>query len=434
MLNILKKLRKKMPIKNVFLITLDCLRKDIFDLIIERSDFLNNSFSDFVSFERAYASGSFTGSSLPGLIASTYCQFNKQFIYLPENSSLLYKILQKNGFKTGLVHSDPYISNFFGYDEDVDMYDSFYKIKKNSEMLIKFRNVVRKVNLIYNPLSKIFLRTKLFLKGQDSINPRPKSDKIIEKGKKFIENFQQERKFLWIHTMDLHGPLLDSKKRVSSKRMNDIFLKAIKKPETLSAEEKELYVMLYKENLNETLTNITNFLDFLKKKGEYEESMIIITADHGEELFEDNNFGHLARFTDNNINVPLLIKMPGKEANSVFSIVSLIDIPSTVLEGLKIEKPLSFVGDNLFNKKDDFALIKNIYKEPFKEPVISSNEDFKENYCVVFDDFKYTLENNKEVIVPSEMATEENFIKCKQICNSDSEGSQIKSVIGEIEI
>jgi arylsulfatase A-like enzyme len=102
----------------------------------------------------------------------------------------------------------------------------------------------------------------------------------------------------------------------------------------------------------------------LKEKGIYEDSLIILTADHGEELQEHGEFLHNQTYEET-IRVPLLIKFPrgqftpGRKDNPV----GLIDIMPTLLEYLKIpmrkgvqgESFLAMVQDGIEDEREIFS-------------------------------------------------------------------------------
>ncbi|TMV49033.1 sulfatase [Paenibacillus mesophilus] len=89
----------------------------------------------------------------------------------------------------------------------------------------------------------------------------------------------------------------------------------------------------------------------LEALGITEETLIVITADHGETLYEhDCYFDHHGLY-DCTLVVPLIIKFPGVvPAGKRFSDVSLIqDIMPTVLDLLGIKSKIKFDGQNLVN-------------------------------------------------------------------------------------
>jgi choline-sulfatase len=74
--------------------------------------------------------------------------------------------------------------------------------------------------------------------------------------------------------------------------------------------------------------------DDLKQAGLWDETMIMVTADHGEELYDHNAyFYHNPSLYDSAVKIPLLIKFPHQRAQRVIEEnVSLIDIFPTFLD------------------------------------------------------------------------------------------------------
>jgi arylsulfatase A-like enzyme len=74
--------------------------------------------------------------------------------------------------------------------------------------------------------------------------------------------------------------------------------------------------------------------DDLKRQGLWDDMMIIITADHGEELYDHHQyFYHNPSLYDSALKVPLLIKFPGQHGRRVVEEnVSLIDVFPTIYD------------------------------------------------------------------------------------------------------
>lgn len=404
--------------KNVIIVTIDCLRKNYFDDFLKTKTWeIQFNDYDFSVFDNAHPTGSFTPTSMPGIAASRYAEYSEKNLYLPRDAELGYTILQEHGYKTAIIHANPYISKLFGYNEDVDFFEGFYIEKEYEETAVshavkKVRGSIIGDNALYRFLSRIYLGARLHL-GSGALHPKIGCDKIFESAEKFVNENKKTNKFMWLHLMDLHGPLDDPENKTSIKDCNKLFIKASKRPREMSDKNVELLKGLYQKNLEKTLTGLYEFFEFLKKNDEFKESIIVITADHGEEFFENGEYGHRAKFLDCLVNVPLLVKVPGKGGGKKKGVCSTIDILPTIFEALDIKIPESYAGENLFNKRKKFAAIKNIYKEPLKEPVCLGDSGHKENYCIVFDDFKYVLENHKEQILPKTREDEKNLARAR---------------------
>ncbi|MDP8254980.1 MAG: sulfatase-like hydrolase/transferase [Candidatus Alcyoniella australis] len=81
-------------------------------------------------------------------------------------------------------------------------------------------------------------------------------------------------------------------------------------------------------------------IDYLKKEGRWNNTLLIITADHGENLFEHGeDFGHGDHFRGmHSLRVPLIVKLPGgNTVGSIKGLSSLLDIAPTVARACGLE-------------------------------------------------------------------------------------------------
>ena len=96
----------------------------------------------------------------------------------------------------------------------------------------------------------------------------------------------------------------------------------------------------------------------LKAKGLYDELTIVVTSDHGEEFMDHGGFWHGTTLYDEQIHVPLLVKLPrGERAGTTVSHwVESVDIMPTLLALQKLPVPEDVQGVDLFlGKEQAFA-------------------------------------------------------------------------------
>ncbi|GGI91690.1 hypothetical protein GCM10007966_20440 [Legionella impletisoli] len=104
-------------------------------------------------------------------------------------------------------------------------------------------------------------------------------------------------------------------------------------------------------------TEIHRLLVHLKEKGYYENSIIIITSDHGEE-FNDNKqnyWGHSGNYTQTQVHIPMIIHWPNTTPLRFTYRTSGYDVVPTLLQGLfSCENPISdySIGQHLLNKNN----------------------------------------------------------------------------------
>ncbi len=93
--------------------------------------------------------------------------------------------------------------------------------------------------------------------------------------------------------------------------------------------------------------NVGELVKTLKEKGIYDNTVIVYTSDHGCH-FKTRNAEYKRSCHDSSIHTPLVFGGGAvKKANRVESLVSLIDIPSTLLSLADIEVPESYSGNVL---------------------------------------------------------------------------------------
>jgi len=158
-----------------------------------------------------------------------------------------------------------------------------------------------------------------------------------------IEASPEERRpvFLFVHYFDPHyvyhaHPEYGWSSARSAGRLRDSRdiedLRAIS--HDLTAEERDYIRALYHEEVRHTDVGIGELLGALDELGLAEGTLVIVTADHGEELLERGWLGHTRTLYDEVVRVPLLVRPPGpvRAGRVRAGPVSLTAIAPTVLD------------------------------------------------------------------------------------------------------
>lgn len=88
-------------------------------------------------------------------------------------------------------------------------------------------------------------------------------------------------------------------------------------------------------------------LDALDRLGLAEDTLVVVTADHGDEIFEHGRGGHQQPYRET-ARVPLVMRGPGLPAGRrVEELVELVDLAPTLLAQLGIEAPEIMQGEDL---------------------------------------------------------------------------------------
>jgi len=137
----------------------------------------------------------------------------------------------------------------------------------------------------------------------------------------FLEHPPAEPFFAYIHTTDPHFPYLPP-------------------PEYLhwGTEPRDRYdgEVLYTDRY------VGEWLDAMKRSGVLGRSIVVFTADHGEEFHEHGGTGHGVTVFEECVRIPLVVWAPGLRPGRRRSLVSLVDVPPTLLEAAHVPAPEGF--------------------------------------------------------------------------------------------
>ncbi len=118
---------------------------------------------------------------------------------------------------------------------------------------------------------------------------------------------------------------------------------------TLTPEEVAYCIALYDDCTRMVDQNIFEFFEKLKALELYDQALIIVTADHGEEFGEHGAYGH-GNVYEQSAHVPLLIRFPNAQYGGTRypHVVQLTDLYPTVLSVLGLPLPGPVDGQDLF--------------------------------------------------------------------------------------
>ncbi len=93
------------------------------------------------------------------------------------------------------------------------------------------------------------------------------------------------------------------------------------------------------------------FLAALERRGALDSSVIVLLSDHGEELGEDGVFNHRYQLSDEALQVPLIVRLPGGAhgGRRVDGLVDLTDVMPTLIEAAGGEPPAGIHGRSLWS-------------------------------------------------------------------------------------
>ena len=169
----------------------------------------------------------------------------------------------------------------------------------------------------------------------------------------------KERFFVWVHYYDAHSDysppypynVMYDPSYSGQATGSTQFLDKLNKGEIkLSQRDHEHIDALYSGEISYVDRSIGVLIEHLKETGVYKNTLIIVTADHGEALGEhENYFGHSLQLYDPSIMVPLIFvnrnALPSNK--SIETQVESIDIAPTILGMAGLEAPAEMEGKTL---------------------------------------------------------------------------------------
>lgn len=318
---------------NVILISIDSLRADhlsCYGYGRKTSPAIDSLAGDGFLFKNAFSTTSWTLPAHRSLLTSTYPEENDVYSYmdpLSDNHSTLAEILMRNGYTTAAFVSGPLLASSFGMNQGFVTYDDF---------TVRFKTAAESHEKITSPL----LHTAI-------------SNWLKENSRK---NF-----FLFLHYWDVHydynppapyDTLFDTDYKGNISRQNFIRNKQINK--NMNPRDLAHVLSQYDGEIAFTDFYIGQLMQELKRMDLYNDSMIILTADHGDEFFEHGYKGHMRTLYDEVLQVPLILKFPSSAGFSggkkLENLVSIVDVLPTVLGYLRISTPTHAKGRNLLNE------------------------------------------------------------------------------------
>jgi len=337
---------------NIILISLDAVRTDHLSLYgypLETSPNLDKLSKESLVFENSISSAVWTIISHGAIFTGKYAShFDPEHTNkgLNDEETTLAEILRVKGYNTVGFISAPWIKAKFGLGQGFVTYKDRLDFFEHGLTFDKFS--IKGAIFTFLPIYKSIIDTDRF--------------RTAEKTNKFVFKWLDENKddpfFMFVHYSEIHDPYVE-KEEFRKKFTNDTRdFKELKRQFVESTNKKRYgnvskdvvssLIKLYDAAIYNIDYEVGNLLRKLDELGIKNNTIIIITADHGEEFYEHGYFLHGRTLYQELIHVPLIIYYPKEfKAKRIKEIVSTIDIFPTVLDVLDMEIPDDIDGVSL---------------------------------------------------------------------------------------
>jgi arylsulfatase len=309
--------------RNVVLLTVDALRADhlsSYGYDRETSPTLDGLAEDGLRFQRAYSQSSHTREAVPAMLTGRDPDVAVDEQYLLSAETVASR-LTGTEIATGGFHSNPFVSRAYGFNRDFDAFDDDLHLGQHKLLALAQRALDKLRNRHYARADQINERAFDWLDGRDS-----------------------ERFFLWNHYMDVHGPYEPpepyrsrfGEPELSDREAQRLYKRAIDDPDSITDEERQTLIDLYNGEIAYVDEQIREFVAGLRDRGLWEETLLLVSADHGDAFGEHGYYEHPRYLHEELTRVPLLVLGDGVESAVPSVPASTADLVPTVLSALGV--------------------------------------------------------------------------------------------------
>lgn len=286
-------------------------------------------------YSRAYSQASWTKPSVASLFTSLYPSAhgaNLRRDRLPAGVQTLPELLAARGYRTAVFSANPWISPAFGFERGVQ---NFYE--SETETFARLVMILRMIKMVDKPVPGRPLTSALrSLEGAFGLTAARRSNcerdtAIVDAFTSWLEagDASDRPSFAYFHLMSPHIPYDPPDRNHDFTAADQVAL--LLSTEAIPEERHRLLLELYDltiEHGDKLLGRLVDAIDLNERQAG---SVIVVTADHGEEFYEHGRWGHGKSLYDEVVNVPLVIAGAGVEAGtSSAEPAMLIDVLPTI--------------------------------------------------------------------------------------------------------
>jgi arylsulfatase A-like enzyme len=284
---------------NVLFIVVDTLRAErlgSYGYARDTSPVLDRLASSGIRFSRHLAQSSWTKASMASLWLSlnpARTGITRFDHVIPEEARMPAEILSEAGFQTVGLYRNGWVAPTFGFDQGFEVYKRPLKV----------------------PLPPGVRREN------PTISTGGTDEAIVASAVEFLRLRGRDRWFLYLHLMDVHEYLYDEESALFGVRYTDVYDNSIR----------------WTDGVLEVL------LSSLAEFGHLDDTLIVLTSDHGEAFSERGFEGHARKVYRETTDIPLLISLPFRLEPGIVieSRTRNVDIWPTILDLLGLEVPPS---------------------------------------------------------------------------------------------
>jgi arylsulfatase A-like enzyme/uncharacterized membrane protein YbhN (UPF0104 family) len=299
---------------------------------------------DALRFEAAFANASWTRPSFASILTGRFAASHRTMAKsdaLPEELDTLPEVLRAGGYQTYGVVTNYNIAPFFNFHQGFDAYRYL-----EPSFVLGANDTAAKLLLVQALRQSI--ETVRAKRGRIEVGSAYQDAPTVTTSVlELIDGAHAAPFFMLAAYMDPHDPYYPHPYDGTAYARA-----AHPKP---AAEEAPQLSALYDGEITFWDESFGQLMAALKQRGLYDDMTIVVTSDHGEELFDHGGYWHGTTLYDEALHVPLFVKLPKNELRntSVRHMVQSIDIMPSLLRIAKQPIPEGVQGQDLWNAHDN---------------------------------------------------------------------------------
>ncbi len=344
---------------NILILVIDALRPDhlgCYGYARATSPTLDALARRGVLFADATSPSSYTRAAVPSIFTSVHPAAHgvfsqgRQVEVLSDEYATLAETLKARGYRTAAFMPNPSLHRTFNFGQGFDLYDDDFTIGEGPSH--EGDETARKIND----------RTLRWLRGDRGDPAKPF--------------------FAYLHYRDVHAPYAPPPpydRMFPQTGAGRLLTEAEHRAQPLDVRrprrypDLDSYIGQYDGEIRYTDDRVAELLDTLKKEGFLDETVLFITADHGESFLEHGTWTHGTGVYEEQTRVPLLLVLPEEKhaGRRVEVPVQTIDIYPSILSLLGSEIPEALQGKSLLGAIEGDA---DSHRPVFSEARVARNK------------------------------------------------------------
>lgn len=331
-------------------------------------------------FKRAVPPAPATFDSVTSVLSGTYpCEHQSgRAMQVNTSQRLLPEVLSSAGYTTGFATSSPGTTPAFGYGAGID---EFYDItnKHDGMNVAKFFEQTRHLPAWRRYLKfarraanrNVYSHLRNAVRFRFGYSDDDGASEVTSAAKEFISTTEQPW-FLYLHYTETHlnksgkAPYAIPEDALTKFADGDITyddLQSVGGEVNYTDDQVDRQERLYDGAIHYLDRQVGALTDYLRDAGELDETLVVVTSDHGEVLGTQGYLGH-GTLDEPVLQVPLVMHGPGVEPEEIDSRVNLLGLYKTVAE---------LAGGN-----PDIARGSDLLGDEFADPVLC--QDYTETW------------------------------------------------------